>query len=554
MISNLHLDFYGPTLEEYLNCSTPACQLQLTARRRLPSREDILDAIQLLSEPDKVTYQTFETILALEFSPVCINLDLLVSDAAQASLPACFHLIEKYRKKINGRILDHAYGLLCLRVTSLLVQFAIISQSDNLNALFASNTFRSQGQSIALDFNNFTSGLMFRVITQHLYNRALTHKFEAFGWATDPDTGAIQCLPMLGGCTVITIHNLLGVLWDSRDQLLYAASQTQALFPGFGGLLCWIWSGIVQQVDCGETPASELQSIWAQFVDILIRFTLCSNECEAQLASRLYVACDKFGDVPTVHLRTKNTVNDRDSARIGIETARKLGSDPGLSLDLTTALVAYSGPNINFSGYIIDIMEVAIERLCIELDDVHQPADLAGNLIAHCEMCFFTLSKITEHDPRGLIRLFDLIGEELFEALGRIVLLPLSISGLHTIATRVAWYLPGFVRDLARETSKMYAQTSTVPSDKLVMAAIPIWYKVFWYFVNRAHYNNRSTRELEHLSTWVNAWISFGDLIDVQGLYSHVIRCGQRCQSADWKLSTNPHMSECGKPTRVIES
>ncbi|CAE6473953.1 unnamed protein product, partial [Rhizoctonia solani] len=335
-------------------------------------------------------------------------------------------------------------------------------------------------QSIALDFNNFTSGLMFNTITQHLYNRVPAHTFEAFGWATDPNTGAIQCLPMLGGCTVSTIQNLLGVLWDSRDQLLYVAGQTQVIFPGFGGLLCWIWSGIVQQVDCEETPASELQSIWAQpaselqsiwaqFVDILIRFTLCSNECEAQLASRLYVACDKFGDVPTVHLRTKNTVNDRDSARIGIETARKLGSDPGLSLDLTTALVAYSGPNINFSGYIIDIMEVAIERLCIELDDVHQPlvaysgpninfsgyiidimevaierlcielddvhqpADLAGNLIAHCEMCFFTLSKITEHDPRGLIRLFDLMSEELFEALGRIVLLPLCISGLHTI-------------------------------------------------------------------------------------------------------------------------
>ncbi|KAH7337783.1 hypothetical protein B0J17DRAFT_664245 [Rhizoctonia solani] len=578
MISNLSLDFYGPTLEEYLNPSAPACQLQLTARRRYPSRRDILDAILLLSEPDKVTYQTFETILALEFNPVCTNLDLLVSDVAQASLPACFQLIEKYREEINERILDHAYGLLCLRVTSLLVQFAIIYQSDNLNTLFASNSLLPQGQSIASDFNDFTSGLMFHMVTQQLRNRELAHKFEAFGWFTDPLTGERQCLPILGGCTVSTIYSLLAILWDSRDQLLYVASQTKALFPGLGGLLCWMWSGIVQQADHEETPASELQSIWAHFVDILIRFTLCSNECEAQLASRLYVACDHFGDVPTTHLRTKNTVDARDSARIGIETARKLDSDPGLSLDLTTALVAYSGPNINFSGYIIDIMKVAVERLCIELDDVYQPADLTGNLISHCEMCFFTLSKITEHDRRGLIRLFDLIGEDLYETLGRIVLLPISTPELHTIATRVARYLPGFVRKLALGAGNMYAQTSTVPSDKFTITAVPIWYKVFWYFVNRAYYDDRPTRELEHISTWVNVWILFGNLINTQGLYANVILCeyarcptpsamlfwecsrcrskrycSQRCQSGDWKLSTNPHMSECGQP-RSIEN
>ncbi|CAE7139950.1 unnamed protein product [Rhizoctonia solani] len=433
MLSNPLLDRYGPTLEEYLNPNTHGYELQLVTRRVLPSRQDILDAIALLSEPEEVTYQTFETILALEWSPACNNLDILVSGAAQTSLPACFLLITKYCEEGNHRVLDHAYGLLCFRVISLFVQFSIISRSDKLNLLFASNSLQPRGRSIAPEFNEFTCNVVSGLVSQSLRNRRFTGIFElgAFGWSVDPSTGSESCFPKLGGCPVDEVHNLFLLLWESRDKLLYVASRTAPLFPGLGGLICWVWSAIARQFDIDDRRVSE--STWAYYLDLLIRFTLCSNEREAQLASLLYFACHKFGTIPVLHFETKNTVDAHDSARIGVETARKLDSDLNLPIDLATALIAYAGPNVDFGGNIVGIMKAAVERLCIELDDVPRAEDLSDSLIAYCEMCFFTLSKVTDHDLRALMQIFILVGEDIFEALGRILFIPISLSEPHSI-------------------------------------------------------------------------------------------------------------------------
>ncbi|CAE6511735.1 unnamed protein product [Rhizoctonia solani] len=390
MLSNPLHDRYGPIVEEYLNPNTHACKVQSA----LPSRQDILDAITLLSEPDEVTYQTFETILALEWSPACINLDLLASDAAQTSLPACFRLIKSYCEGGNRRMLDHAYGFQCLRVISLFVQFAIISQAENLNLLFTSNALRSKGESITPEFNDFTCNIMIQLISERINSRRSTgkYKLETLGWSIDPSTGDGTCLAKLGGLAADEINDLFEKLWGSRDQLLYVATQTTtALFPGLGGLLCWMWSAIAWPFDLNETQAS--QTTWAHFVDLLIRFTLCCSEYEAQLASVLYSACHQFGSIPISYFETENMVDTCDSARISVETVRKLGSDSGLHIDLITALVAYAGPNVSFSNSIVPIMKAGAERLCIELGNIQRCEDLSNGLLCYFEMYFFTLTR-----------------------------------------------------------------------------------------------------------------------------------------------------------------
>lgn len=72
------------------------------------------------------------------------------------------------------------------------------------------------------------------IIEEKKSNRML---LRLLGWYTDPITGDELCLPHVGGCTLDDITFLLGQLWSSRKDFLYAAAWASNLFPKWGGLL-----------------------------------------------------------------------------------------------------------------------------------------------------------------------------------------------------------------------------------------------------------------------------------------------------------------------------
>lgn len=94
---------YGLKLDEFLRLE----RFDLS-RRVPPSREETQHAIYSLADPQQVTYETFETILSMEWSPNCDNLDLLLSDVGV--FPACVELLQLYcqteRRGVSLRFLS----------------------------------------------------------------------------------------------------------------------------------------------------------------------------------------------------------------------------------------------------------------------------------------------------------------------------------------------------------------------------------------------------------------------------------------------------------------
>jgi hypothetical protein len=97
-------DKYGPKLAVYLN------EGGFNRPRDLATSLTgihIADALKSLAEPERVTFRTFETLMALEWSPVCDHVDLLVGDDSKV-FPLCFNLLKLLcfhdKKKVGGRM------------------------------------------------------------------------------------------------------------------------------------------------------------------------------------------------------------------------------------------------------------------------------------------------------------------------------------------------------------------------------------------------------------------------------------------------------------------
>ncbi|CAE6396831.1 unnamed protein product [Rhizoctonia solani] len=419
---------YGPVLDKYLE--TYGLQLQKAGSHSnpgSPSREDIRQAILQLSEPEKVTYLTFETILSLENTELCSNLDLLLSDSAKASLPACFRLASAYCQR-GSLIFDHAYGFLCVKVIALFVQVGLLSRSGYINRLVELVALRHAQHSIFSAFTTTVYSLMVSLMEDQLdYGPSARH--ELFGWDKGSASGAETCLPEIGGCTADQIQLLLAQLWNCRAGFLSCGSRgEETLFPGFGGFLCWIWRGVAQK---HGLPGSRQNSApaWTRLVELSIRFTLFCSDRDADLMSFVLLACPEYARNYSIIDRTNSAVDAQDRGRIAIMTPIKIRPSKDLHIRMVDTLFCFACPSVNYKENIFNIFGAKIERLWFELDQIHSPEQFADKDIPFfCQGFLHILSAMQNHDPELFLRLLSSISEDLYEGIGRVLLLPVVPS------------------------------------------------------------------------------------------------------------------------------
>ncbi|CAE7176879.1 unnamed protein product [Rhizoctonia solani] len=429
---------YGPVLDKYLDMGG----LQLRNLKsishpspiaRSPSREEIRQAILQLSDPEKVTYLTFETILSLENTEACSDLELLLSHSAKDSLPACFRLASAYCQ--GSRLMfDHAYGFLCVKVIALLVQVAMLSRSGYIDRLIELLTLGHAEQSIFAAFTTTVYSLMVDAMDDHL-DSGPSARHERFGWDHGSIGGAKPCLPEIGGCTTGEIQILLSQLWNSRAGFLVCGSRgREALFPGFGGFLCWIWCGVAQQYGFpGQNQNSA--SAWTQLVDLSTRFTLYSSDREADLMSFVLLGCPEYARIAPILDKSSSAVDAQDRTRIAIMTPKKIRSGEDLPLRFVTTLFCFACPSVDYQENIFDIFSAKIDRMWFEFDRLAIRTEerlqaVANDLPFFCQGFLHVLKVIQYRDPELFFRLLSGIGEDLYEGIGRVILLPLSSKTL----------------------------------------------------------------------------------------------------------------------------
>ncbi|CAE6494049.1 unnamed protein product [Rhizoctonia solani] len=322
---------YGPALKEYL------LSKQLN---RLPSVNSIRRAIRTLSDPEKVTCETFETILYLGDHSIYTHLPILLSEDARAALPACIGLIETYCQGGRRLLLDRAYGFLCLQVLSLLVQYTLLSDHGYDKLLFSITGIPDEP--IVEIFNGSSMKTLVPLLRSHDSNKDI-EVTNGFGWHIDRKTGKDVCFPQIGGCSTTQVQSLVQLIWASRAQLLLAAQWSTVHFPGLAGLLCWIWSGIARKFGTSQpTPISK--PIWVQFADLIIRYSLQANEIEGTLLKLAVLRSPQFTKTALFNLSFDSAVNDQDSALISRYTLGQLQICS--NLPMAVILFCFAFPNI----------------------------------------------------------------------------------------------------------------------------------------------------------------------------------------------------------------
>ncbi|CAE6458472.1 unnamed protein product [Rhizoctonia solani] len=498
---------YGPTLDEYLDLQN----LQLHkpnshSSAGLPSREEIRQAILHLSEPEKVTYLTFEIILSLEKKPVCSNLDLLLSESAKASLPACFRLVSAYCK--GGRLIfGHAYGFLCVKVISLFVQFAMLSRTGYRNGLDEMLASDRGEQSIFLEFTTTTYAMMVGLMEDQL-DSGPSARHDLFGWQDSSLDGGKICLSEIGGCTAGQIQFLLRQLWDSRAEFVSCGARGRAvLFPGFSGFLCWIWSGVAQQHGLPGTRQTPTPA-WTQLVDLSIRFTLYCNDQEADLVSFVLLACPGSARDGPILNRSNSAVNTQDATQIATLTPVTIGSNKSLPLRMVTTLFCFACPSVNYEQNISNIFSAKLERLWFELDQRHNPELSEKDLPFYCQGFLHVLTAMQDRNPRSFLSLLSSISEELYEAVGRIILLPLSLSGLFQSPSSLD-NLKLLFQTTSVYVRDMYARTTIEPPIDFPIRTFPIWNKVLSQLRFLELFQSKHRGPVaEYIKSWSDAWSS----------------------------------------------
>ncbi|CAE6431659.1 unnamed protein product, partial [Rhizoctonia solani] len=274
---------YGPQLTEYLSTREYGRPCELAASL---TRQHIANAIKSLAQSESVTYQTFETLMALEWSPLCDHLDLLLDNSEV--FPLCIKLLRQlHSQKIS--ILGRAYGFMCLQFLALVVDIGKIAQVNRLDQFLEDVSKLPAGRSIGSYLNNYTRELEGEWLFSHPQGRS--GLVLLLGWQQDR-TGHRFCLPRIGGCRFDDTMFLLEQLWDDRKGFLCAAQLASRVFPGWGGLLLVIWNSAVQthgfaHEPKSETPRLKQQAHWTYMFEIALRYGLYSEDREDPIVSEM---------------------------------------------------------------------------------------------------------------------------------------------------------------------------------------------------------------------------------------------------------------------------
>lgn len=138
------------------------------------------------------------------------------------------------------QLINHAYGLLCLRMLALILQVAVLECIDKLTFTTVLKDCRTHPvltRSVAAVVQGWMA-------TEHDYRSRQRRHFRNLKWYRDPEKGNQQtCLPAVGGMSEEDIEFLLRVLNvnSERCQQLFRGYA----FQGYCTMLFVIWQKLL---------------------------------------------------------------------------------------------------------------------------------------------------------------------------------------------------------------------------------------------------------------------------------------------------------------------
>ncbi|CAE6451128.1 unnamed protein product [Rhizoctonia solani] len=414
------IDKYGPTLTVYLNEAG-----YKRSRELAPSLTEahIVDAVKSLAEPERVTFQTFETLMALEWSPLCAHIYLILDD--HGVYPLCIKLLRSIYAEERD-ILENAYGFMCLQFITLSMDVAKIAQNGRLATFQEEVSQLSPGHSIRAIMNNYARELEGEGIWYDMGNVDNFVRYLGWDWGEDRYR---SCLPQIGGCGFRDTMFLLQQLWNERDLFLQAAQVASGIFPGWSGLVYVIWHAVFENLGrlekptilAAQFPKERSELIWGFIFEIGLRYAMCSEMQEDPL---IYVIINNQGlRVSLAKHNTYSPVDDEDAIQVATCTTRKLRSLSTINdMNLMAAeILGYAsmllGPT-DFAFHAEQLYKAAFCRAWNEISAIHR-------MDSYRWLC----EKHGKHPERAKAARDLALEWDLYELYAYTLLFPLSLHG-----------------------------------------------------------------------------------------------------------------------------
>ncbi|CAE6512525.1 unnamed protein product [Rhizoctonia solani] len=568
---------YGPKLATYLTGEG-----YNRPRLLAPSltRLHIADAVKSLADPKKVTYQTFETLMALEWSPACDHIDLVLDDSEVDVFPLCIKLLRVLRSE-KRTVLEHAYGFMCLQFLAMAVDIAKIAQVDRIDDFQEDVAKLPSDRSIRLLLNNYLRELEGEALFEHA-TPIPAQIVWLLGWYRDLETGERTCLPKIGGCGFLDVMFLLEQLWYDRKAFMHAAQAASSIFPGWGGLIYMMWNSAVQTHGFSDDPGYETSRAqhklhWGYMHEISCRYAICCDEREDPL---VLIMIDNQGfRNALVSSGTYTSVDVEDSKRVTTTCAQKLNSVSTINNmnHMAGGTVGYSSLMLrptNFQVQFTELYQAAIHHAWREVSAVHRMDYMRWfNFAAHFGGLIAFMRQLCNDNRKRATNLKAILeialGEDIFELLAYVLLFPISSLGIKIKTDQIIPknelpenyinldFSEGFRKD--RDLAKL-------PPDPTFF---PLWFKVsrcirfnkyvlgvtrqfragdlesFWYMMGETWRLRGYLDQSYAMCAYPRCPAPFNvGSVKCGGCFSKYY-CGRRCQEADWVYLHEPHMLEC---------
>ncbi|KEP47339.1 hypothetical protein V565_159340 [Rhizoctonia solani 123E] len=576
------IDKYGPTLTIYLNEAGYKHPRELAPSLTV---SHIADAVKSLAEPERVTFHTFETLMALEWSPLCNHMELILGDSKV--YPLCIKLLRSIYAE-DRDILGNAYGFMCLQFITLAMDVAKIAQNDRLTTFQEEVSKLSPGHSVRSIMNNYARELEGEGIWYDIGNVDNFVRYLGWDWGEDRYR---SCLPQIGGCGFKDTIFLLQQLGNERELFLQAAQVASGIFPGWGGLVYVIWHTVFENLGelekptilAAQFPKERTKLVWSCMFEIGLRYAMCSEIQEDPL---VYVTINSQDlRASLARHNTYSAVDDEDAILVATCTTRKLRSLSTINdMNLMAAeILGYAsvllGPT-DFQFHAEQLFKAAFCRAWNEISAIHRMDSFRWcTFTIHLDILITSLHLLCEkhgkHPERAKV-VRDLALEwDLYELYAYTLLFPLSLHGKSIKATE---NLPDDLefemglQMLALKQSVIKSDVSLNPTNTF----FPIWERIDSHilFHQEVLGNARLSKGLTMTTLWSGAtrifpyerYISANTAF--QCAYARCaapkaiiaqecgscylkVYCSHRCQQADWAYPHNPHMLQCQATKRL---
>ncbi|CAE6502550.1 unnamed protein product, partial [Rhizoctonia solani] len=500
---------YGPRLDAYLTsrrAGVGASRYQVHA----PSESEIRYAIRTLDDPENASCATFEAILAMERSPQCSFLHLLIESDIDV-FPACMRLLRSYCS--SGRpLFEYAYGYLCLQVISLAVDVAKLALVDELWVVEQGTVQVAQHWDPPVLVNNYSRKWEGREFCND--EEYLRPANKLLGWYTDSTSRLETCLPNIGGCTLEDVGFIIQQLWIDRKKFLHVAKMSSGLFPWWCGLFHVMHNTLVKSwgtsIDKLGTPAET--SRWAHLVELTHRYALCADQYEDATLSYLLKDCPRFAEMnyePTA-------IDTADAAQIVSAYLEKMKQLPILKWGYISRLCGYVCANFHFdeSRYEENLSLIAsatLEESWGEMLKAHKMNLIQWKIFVDTVINnSIALPMAQRQSLRAPLYLSVLTNDSLFELFGRMILFPLSPDGnfIRKDSNRKWEAHPQKILNLI---GPMVTNRLATPNYKPDLRLIVVWNKTHDCLQYHKYISTTEARNRMYSTDWGSVWEGLGE-------------------------------------------